>query len=263
MFKASANLNLMIKAARNAARGLLRDFGEVENLQVTSKSLGDFVTKADIKAEEAIYKELTESRPQYGWLAEESSLKKGKDPTRYWIVDPLDGTTNYIHGIPHWGISIALEFKSEIIAAVIYDPIKDELFVAEKGSGSWLNNRRLRVSNRKNLSDMLFATGVPFGNNPNLDLTLREIKNLLPVCSGIRRSGSAALDLAYVAAGRYDGFWERNLNPWDMAAGILIVKEAGGFISGIDSNLSPLESGNIIASNTDVYEKFAKLLDRK
>ncbi len=249
MFKASANLNLMIKAARQASRGLIRDFGEVENLQVTSKALGDFVTKADLKAEEIIHSELVESRPHYGWLGEESAVKIGKDPTRRWIVDPLDGTTNYIHGIPHWCISIALEFKSEIISAVIYDPLKDELFVAEKGAGAWLNDRRLRVSNRKILSEILFATGIPFGKTPHLDLSLKEIEKMLPLCSGIRRNGSAALDLAYVAAGRFDAFWERNLKPWDMAAGILIVKEAGGFISDIENDSNPLQSGNIIASN--------------
>ena len=260
MFKASANLNLMIKAARQASRGLIRDFGEVENLQVAAKSLGDFVTKADLKAEEIIYSELTESRPHYGWLGEESSSKIGKDPTRRWIVDPLDGTTNYIHGIPHWSISIALEFKSEIISAVIYDPLRDELFVAEKGVGAWLNDRRLRVSNRKNLPEMLFSTGIPFGETPHLDLTLQEIEKLMPMCSGIRRNGSAALDLAYVSAGRFDAFWERNLNPWDIAAGILIVKEAGGFISSIGDDKSPIETGNIIASNTEIYKKFSSII---
>ena len=260
MFKASANLNLMIIAARHAAKGLIRDFGEVENLQVTSKSLGDFVTKADLRAEEIIYSELMDTRPHYGWLGEESKSKIGKDPTRRWIVDPLDGTTNYIHGIPHWAISIALEFKKEIVSAVIYDPIKDELFVAEKGVGAWLNNRRLRVSNRKILSEMLFATGLPFGTKPDLSTTLKEIESLMPLCSGIRRNGSAALDLAYVAAGRFDGYWERNLNAWDIAAGILLVKEAGGFVNSIIENDNPLISGNIIASNTHIYEKFARLI---
>jgi len=260
LFKASANLNLMIIAARHAAKGLLRDFGEVENLQVTSKSLGDFVTKADLRAEEIIYSELMETRPHYGWLGEESKSKTGKDPTRRWIVDPLDGTTNYIHGIPHWCISIALEFKKEIVSSVIYDPIKDELFVSEKGVGAWLNNRRLRVSNRKLLSEMLFATGVPFATKPNLLTTLKEIEKLMPLCSGIRRAGSAALDLAYVAAGRFDGYWERNLNSWDIAAGILLVREAGGFVSSINESESPLVTGNIIAANTQIYEKFTSLL---
>ena len=259
MDKLSDLLEIAKQAAQISGNFLKNEFHQDQKASLNKGR--DIKLKIDIESEKLIL-EFINQNSKLPILSEESGASNDLGDT-YWIVDPLDGTTNYIHGIPHWGISIALEFKSEIIAAVIYDPIKDELFVAEKGSGSWLNNRRLRVSNRKNLSDMLFATGVPFGNNPNLDLTLREIKNLLPVCSGIRRSGSAALDLAYVAAGRYDGFWERNLNPWDIAAGILIVKEAGGFISGIDSNLSPLESGNIIASNTVVYEKFAKLLDRK
>ncbi len=260
MFKASANLNLMIKAARKAARGLIRDFGEVENLQVTSKALGDFVTKADLKAEEIIYNELTETRPHYGWLGEENGAKMGTDPTRRWIVDPLDGTTNYVHGIPHWAISIALEFKSEIISAVIYDPLKDELFVAEKGVGAWLNDRRIRVSNRKTLSEMLFATGVPFGEKPYLDLSIREIEKIMPISSGIRRNGSAALDLAYVAAGRFDAFWERTLKPWDIAAGILIVREAGGFIGSIYKDSSPIQTGDIVASNAKIFEKFNNFL---
>ena len=260
MFKASANLNLMIKAARQASRGLIRDFGEVENLQVTAKALGDFVTKADLKAEQIIYSELTESRPHYGWLGEESLSKIGKDPTRRWIVDPLDGTTNYIHGIPHWSISIALEFKSEIISAVIYDPLRDELFVAEKGVGAWLNDRRLRVSNRKNLPEMLFSTGIPFGEKPHLDLTLQEIEKLMPMCSGIRRNGSAALDLAYVASGKLDGFWEKGINLWDISAGSLLVTEAGGQISKPNGDKWTVESGDIIASNKKIHSELQEKL---
>ena len=233
MTQASANVNVMIKAARKAARSLLRDFGEVENLQVSAKGPGDFVSRADIKAEQLIRDELTEARPNYGWLGEESVEVKGEDPTRRWIVDPLDGTTNFLHGLPHWAISIGLEHKGEMVAGVIYDPVKDEMFVAEKGAGAWLNDRRLRVSGRRDMIEMIFATGIPFGGRPELPGALREIAALTPQTAGIRRWGSAALDLAYVAAGRVDGYWERGLKPWDMAAGILLVREAGGFVGTI------------------------------
>ena len=234
MTQASANVNIMIKAARKAARSLLRDFGEVENLQVSAKGPGDFVSRADIKAEQLIREELTEARPNYGWLGEESAEVKGEDPTRRWIVDPLDGTTNFLHGLPHWAISIGLEHKGEIVAGVVYDPVKDEMFVAEKGAGAWLNDRRLRVSGRREMIEMIFATGIPFGGTAELPRALREIAALTPQTAGIRRLGSAALDLAYVAAGRYDGYWERDLKPWDMAAGILLVREAGGFVGTIE-----------------------------
>ena len=261
MSQASANLNIMIKAARRASRGLLRDFGEVENLQVSSKAAGDFVSKADIKAEEIIYEELSEARPNYGWIGEESEEKKGRDPTRRWIVDPLDGTSNFLHGIPHWAISIGLEFKKEIIAGVIYDPIKDEMFTAEKGQGAWLNDRRLRVSNRTNMIEMLFATGMPFGAKEGLKSTLEELEKLMPKCAGVRRQGAAALDLAYVAAGRLDGYWERGLNAWDIAAGLLIAKEAGALIEDFVNPLeSPLLSGSLICANNLIFRNFALLL---
>ena len=213
MTQASANVNIMIKAARKAARSLLRDFGEVENLQVSSKGPGDFVSKADIKAEQLIRDELMEARPNYGWVGEESVETKGADPTRRWIVDPLDGTTNFLHGLPHWAVSIGLEHKGEIVAGVVYDPTKDEMFVAEKGAGAYVNDRRLRVSGRRDLIETIFATGIPFGGRPELPRTLRELAALTPRTAGIRRWGSAALDLAYVAAGRCDGYWERGLNP--------------------------------------------------
>ena len=261
MNQASANLNIMIKAARRASRGLLRDFGEVENLQVSSKSAGDFVSKADIKAEEIIYEELSQARPNYGWIGEESSEKHGRDPTRRWIVDPLDGTSNFLHGIPHWGISIGLEFKHEIIAGVIYDPIKDEMFTAEKGQGAWLNDRRIRVSNRSNMIEMLFATGVPFGKREGLKNTLQELEKLMPKCAGVRRQGAAALDLAYVAAGRLDGYWEKGLMAWDIAAGILIAKEAGALVEAFNDPLSsPLTAGSLICANNLIFNSFAKIL---
>lgn len=258
--QASANLNVMIKAARKAARRLARDFGEVENLQVHSKAAGDFVTRADIKAEEIIRTELTEARPNYGWLGEESAEVKGADPTRRWIVDPLDGTTNFLHGMPHWAVSIALEHKGEIVAAVIFDPVKDEMFTAEKGAGAWLNDTRMRVSDRGDLTTCVFASGIPISNSKNLPENIQQIGRIAPTCAGIRQFGAAALDLAYVAAGRFDGFWERGLNPWDMAAGLLIVREAGGLTSAIDANASVFETKSVIAANGTIFDRFAKLV---
>jgi len=260
MTQASANVNIMIKAARKAGRGLLRDFGEVEQLQVSAKGPGDFVSRADLKAEKVIRDELTEARPNYGWVGEESAAVAGTDPTRRWIVDPLDGTTNFLHGLPHWAVSIALEHKGEIVAGIIYDPIKDEIFVAEKGAGAWMNDRRLRVSGRRDMIEMIFATGIPFGGRPELPRTLRELATLTPRTAGIRRWGAAALDLAYVAAGRIDGYWERGLNAWDVAAGILIVREAGGFVGPIEAEGDPLEGGSIAAANANVYEPLRTIL---
>ena len=259
MSQMSANMNVMIKAARRAGRSLMRDFGEVEHLQVSSKGPGDFVSKADIKAESIIREELTEARPNYGWLAEESAEIAGADPTRRWIVDPLDGTTNFLHGLPHWAISIALEHKGEIVAAVIFNPAGEELFAAEKGAGAWLNDRRLRVSGRRDMIEMIFATGLPFGGRKDLPETLQDLARILPVCAGVRRWGAASLDLAYVAAGRYDGFWERNLKPWDMAAGLLMVKEAGGFTTSMYEAGNPIEDGSVIATNANVFERFVKM----
>jgi myo-inositol-1(or 4)-monophosphatase len=256
---ASANLNIMIKAARKAGRKLIRDFGEVENLQVSVKGPGDFVTVADRKAEQIIREELTGARPNYGWVGEESEPVAGIDPTRRWIVDPLDGTTNFLHGLPHWCISIALEHKGEVVAGVILDPIKDEIFVAEKGQGAWLNDRRIRVSGRKEISGMIFATGLPWGASKELPKALGDMAKILPRCAGVRRFGAAALDLAYVAAGRYDGFWERGLNSWDMAAGLCIIREAGG-LSGALSEGNPLETGDVIATNSQIYDTFRGLL---
>ena len=260
MTQMSANMNVMIKAARRAARSLMRDFGEVENLQVSTKGPGDFVSRADMLAEEIIREELTTARPNYGWCAEESEEVAGADPTRRWIVDPLDGTTNFLHGLPHWAISIALEHKGEITSALVFNPAGDEMFVAEKGSGAWLNDRRIRVSARKDMIGMIFATGLPFGGRPELPETLRTLARVLPGCAGVRRWGAAALDLSYVAAGRYDGYWERRLNAWDVAAGLLLVKEAGGFVSGMDEGTDPLSGGGVIAANDLVFERFTQLV---
>ena len=256
----SANLNLMIKAARAAGWSLVKDFREVENLQVSMKGAGDFVSRAHIAAEEIIREELTAARPNYGWLAEESKEVKGKDPTRRWIVDPLDGTTNFLHGLAHWSVSIALEHKGEIVSAVVFDPAKDEMFFAEKGQGAWLNETRMRVSGRSKMIEAMFATGLPFGTRPDLPDSLQDLARILPVCSGVRRLGSAALDLAYVAAGRVDGYWERHLNAWDIAAGVLIVREAGGFVEGLQDVNNPVGDRGLIAGNSDIFEKFSKII---
>lgn len=257
----SANLNLMIKAARKAAKVLVKDFREVENLQVSTKGPGDFVTKADRESERVIREELMGGRPTYGWLGEETGETEGQDPTRRWIVDPLDGTTNFLHGMPHWAISIALEHKGEIVSAVVYDPAKDEMFWAEKGAGAWLNDsRRIRVSGRRTLSEAVFATGVPFGARKTLPATLQDLARLMPACAGVRRWGAASLDLAYVAAGRYDGYWERELNAWDCAAGLLLVKEAGGMIGPVREGDDILGKGAVIAANEPLFEPLAKIL---
>jgi myo-inositol-1(or 4)-monophosphatase len=260
MTQASANVNVMIKAARKAGRGLLRDFGEVENLQVSAKGPGDFVSRADLRAEETVRAELTEARPNYGWVGEESAAVKGADPTRRWIVDPLDGTTNFLHGLPHWAVSIALEHKGEVVAGVVHDPVKDEIFVAEKGAGAWMNDRRLRVSGRREMIEAIFATGIPFGGSPVLPRTLGELAALTPRTAGIRRWGAAALDLAYVAAGRLDGYWERGLKPWDVAAGLLLVREAGGFVGTIEGAGNPIEDGSIVAANPNVFATLQTVL---
>ena len=252
----SANLNLMIKAARKAGRSLVKDFREVENLQVSTKGPGDFVSKADREAERIIKTDLMEARPTYGWLGEETGGAAGADPTRRWIVDPLDGTTNFLHGMPHWAVSIALEHKGEIVSGVVYDPAKDEMFWAEKGTGCWLNdNKRMRVSGRKTMAEAVFATGVPFGAKSTLPRMLQDLARLMPACAGVRRWGAASLDLAYVAAGRFDGYWERELQAWDVAAGLLLVKEAGGLVSGIEDGADPLD-GALIAGNTGLFEAF-------
>ena len=256
----SANINVMIKAARKAGRSLMRDFKEVEHLQVSAKGPGDFVSRADMKAEEILKEELLETRPNYGFWGEEGGEIKGSDPTRRWIVDPLDGTTNFLHGLPHWAISIALEHKGEIVAAVIFNPIGEEMFIAEKGGGAWLNDKRIRASGRRDMIEMIFSTGLPFGGRGDLPDTLQDLARILPACAGVRRWGSAALDLAYVAAGRYDGFWERRLNAWDIAAGLLLIQEAGGLTCSVYPEGNSLEDGSVIATNEQVFNKFVKIV---
>ena len=259
---ASANLNLMINTARKAGRSLVKDFREVENLQVSIKGAGDFVSKADIAAEDIIRTELTTARPNYGWVGEESGVTEGKDPTRRWIVDPLDGTTNFLHGLPHWAISIALEHKGQIVAGVIYDAAKDEMFVAEKGYGAFMNQTRLRVSGRRKMIECIFATGLPFAGAPDLPQSLQDMAKILPATAGVRRFGAASLDMAYVVAGRFDGYWEYGLNPWDIAAGIILIKEAGGFIESMVLGGNILNGGSLICANDQIFSPFSKALGR-
>ena len=242
-------INVMEAAARKAARGLARDFGEVEQLQVSKKGPADFVSAADLRAEETLHRELVRARPRFGLLLEEGGAIKGADEHNNWIVDPLDGTTNFLHGIPHFAISIAHQQDKEIVAGIVFEPLRDELFWAVRGSGAYLNERRLRVSAREHMGEALIATGFPFKGlvkHPRYTDTLAAI---LPQVAGVRRFGSAALDLAWVAAGRYDGFWEFGLQPWDVAAGIILVQEAGGFVTDVSGGARMLESGDILASN--------------
>ncbi|MFQ5775895.1 MAG: inositol monophosphatase family protein [Kiloniellaceae bacterium] len=261
MASRSALINVMIRAADRAARGLKRDFGEVESLQVSRKGPADFVSAADLHAERVLREELSRARPGYGFLMEESGSSSGGDPHgRRWIVDPLDGTSNFLHGLPHFAISIALEEGRELLAGVIYDPVKNELFYAEKGSGAYLNDRRLRVSARTRLEDTLIATGAPFKGHGDSPRFLAEMDAVLGATGGVRRWGAAALDLAYVAAGRYDGFWERYLSPWDTAAGIVLVREAGGYVSEIEGDPIRLDSRSILAANDSLHAALIELL---
>jgi myo-inositol-1(or 4)-monophosphatase len=253
-------INVMEQAARKAARGLIRDFGEVEQLQVSRKGPSDFVTAADMRAERVLLEELRKARPRYGMLMEEAGFKPGKDEHNRWIVDPLDGTTNFLHGIPHFAISIAQEQDGEIIAGVIFEPLRDEMFWAAKGAGAYLNRRRLRVSSREHMQDALIATGIPFRGKEKHPAFLGTMAKVMPEVAGIRRFGSAALDLAWLAAGRYDGFWEFDLEPWDMAAGLLLVREAGGRVTDIDGGTAIFETKGVIATNARLYDPLAKLV---
>jgi myo-inositol-1(or 4)-monophosphatase len=259
----SALINVMTRAADKAARGLRRDFGEIEQLQVSLKGPGNFVSTADNRAEKLIRQELARARPGYGFLMEESGASAGSDPEHRWIVDPLDGTTNFLHGLPHFCISIALERAGEIVAGVVFDPIKDEQFWAEKGQGAFLNDRRLRVSSRRQLSHALIATGTPYAERDTDDKRERYLRQLGRIRSGVadvRRLGAAALDLAYVAAGRFDGYWEYGLSPWDVAAGMLLVREAGGYVSEPAGGGDPLATGNVLAANDHLHPGLQSLL---
>ncbi|MEQ9490725.1 MAG: inositol monophosphatase family protein [Alphaproteobacteria bacterium] len=263
----SANINVMMKAAEKAGRALVRDFGEVEQLQVSRKGPADFVSNADVKAEKIILRELEKARPDFGFLMEEGGAAGPEDAEARFIIDPLDGTTNFLHGLPHWAISIGLEMRGEITAGVIYDPVKDEMFWGEKGQGAFLRDRRLRVSSRRQVSDSVFATGIPhlgIGGGPEGHAQfLKRLERVMAHSAGLRRWGTASLDLAYVAAGRYDGFWERGLNAWDVAAGIIIVKEAGGFVTDLSGRNYAFGAQEIVACNDGIQRGFLDLLRGK
>ena len=241
----SANLNVMIKACEKASKILIRDFGEIENLQVSKKGPTDFVTNSDLKTEKTIIEELKKARPNYSIISEENGSENNKDKNNTWIIDPIDGTVNFLHGIPHFAISIALKSHNQIVSGIIYDPIKNEMFYAEKDNGAFLNNHRIRVSKKNKLNDCLFVTGGKIKNEPNLPY---------------RKSGCAALDMAYVANGRYDGYFQNDLNIWDIAAGIILIQEAGGIMNNID--LSSIEKIKIVASSTDIISKLLEKLNK-
>ncbi len=253
-------MTVMVAAVRKAARGLQRDFGEVENLQVSMKGPGDFVSAADKKAEKVLFEELSKARPGYGFLMEEGGVVEGADKSHRWIIDPLDGTTNFLHGIPQFAISVGLEREGQMVAGVIYNPVTDELFLAEKGQGAFLNDRRLRVSARRDITQCVIGCGIPHIGRPGHDTFLKEERAVMQNASGLRRMGAASLDLAYVAAGRFDGYWEAGLSPWDMAAGIVLVREAGGTVSDINGREDMLNSGGVIVGNEMIFGQLSKIL---
>ncbi|RAI45545.1 inositol monophosphatase family protein [Rhodoplanes roseus] len=256
----SALLNVMVAAARKAGRTLKRDFGEVEHLQVSLKGPANFVTAADRKAEETLKAELEKARPGYGFLGEEGGLQAGSDPSHTWIVDPLDGTTNFLHGIPQFAISIALQRDDTIVAGVIYNPANEELFIAERGKGAFLNDQRIRVAGRQRLADAVICCGLPHLGRGDLAQFRKEFAVVQERVAGLRRFGAAALDLAWVAAGRFDAFWERNLSPWDMAAGILMIREAGGYVSDCEGGDQMLGRKSIICGNETMQREILALL---
>ena len=256
----SALLNVMVAAARKAGRALKRDFGEVENLQVSLKGPANFVTAADRRAEETLYQELIKARPGYGFLGEEGGRRDGADQTHTWIVDPLDGTTNFLHGIPQFAISIALERDNAIVAGLVYNPANEELFIAEKGKGAFLNDHRIRVASRKRLGDAVIACGLPHRGRPGIPLANKETAAVQEQVAGLRRFGAAALDLAWVAAGRLDAYWERAIQPWDMAAGLILVREAGGYATDCDGGEDMFAKGEIAAGNEAIQKDLLRVL---
>lgn len=256
----SALMTIMINAARKAGRSLARDFGEVEQLQVSVKGPGNFVSAADHRAESILYEDLSKARHGYSFLMEERGLIEGPDKTHVWIVDPLDGTTNFLHGIPHFAISIALQREGELVAGLIYNPATGDLYTAERGKGAFINDRRCRVAARESLENAVIVTGIPHRGKPDHERHLRELAQVMARSSGLRRTGSAALDLAWVATGRFDGYWERNIQSWDMAAGIVLVREAGGFCSDAEGGQSMLQTGSIVAGNEAIHRALLKLV---
>jgi myo-inositol-1(or 4)-monophosphatase len=259
----SALWTVMTGAARKAARAMKRDFGEIEQLQVSRKGPSDFVSAADVKAEQTLQRELEKGRPKFGFLMEEGGEVEGADLHHRWIIDPIDGTTNFLHGIPHFAISIALQMDAEIIAGLVFNPITEEMFFAEKGQGAFLNDRRIRVSARKDLGDAIIATGIPFRGIPGHKKFLSRLERVMEVTAGVRRMGTASLDLAYVAAGRCDGFWEAGLKPWDIAAGLLLVQEAGGFTTDLAGGKTMLTSGDVVAVNSSLHRPLLALLSEE
>lgn len=260
MTHASAIMTVMINAARKAARGLARDFGELDGLHTSKKGAADFVSAADLRAEQVIFEELGKGRPKYGFVMEERGEIEGADNSNRWVVDPLDGTTNFLHGLPQFAISICLERDRQPYAGVVFNPATNELFWAEKGEGAWLNDKRIRVSRRTSLEESIFATGLPFKGRPGRDIALKETDRVLAETAGVRRFGSAALDLAFVAAGRFDAYWERDLHPWDVGAGIVIVREAGGIVAEIDGGARPMHAGSILAANAEIFDRAKSLI---
>ena len=256
----SALINVMVKAARRAGRNLKRDLGEIEHLQVSQKGPANFVSLADKRAEEMLYTDLSKARPGYGFLGEEGGTRAGNDPSHTWIVDPLDGTTNFLHGIPQFAISIALQREDTIIAGVVYNPANEELYTAERGKGAFLNDQRMRVAGRRKLNECVIACGLPHIGRGDHELALTEMAALQDKVAGFRRFGAASLDLAFVAAGRLDGYWERNLQSWDIAAGQIIVRESGGIVSGMTGNDDALKTGHVVCGNEFVHAELLKIL---
>ncbi len=256
----SALINVMVKAARRAGRSLKRDLGEIENLQVSLKGPANFVTVADRRAEDILYEDLIKARPGYGFIGEEGGTREGADKTNTWIVDPLDGTTNFLHGIPQFAISIGLQREGIIVAGVIYNPANDELYIAERGKGAFLNDQRLRVAGRRKLNECVIACGLPHIGRGDHEQSRREMTQMQERVAGLRRFGAASLDMAFVAAGRLDGYWERNLKAWDIAAGVIMIREAGGVVSGIDGHDNALQTGHVVCGNEFVQGELVKIL---
>ena len=259
----SATINVMVKAARRAGRSLKRDLGEIEHLQVSLKGPANFVSLADKRAEEILYQDLAKARPGYGFIGEEGGTREGTDKSHTWVVDPLDGTTNFLHGIPQFAISIGLLREDTVIAGVIYNPANDELYIAERGKGAFLNDQRLRVAGRRQLSECVVACGLPHIGRGDLEEFRRELTAIQDRVAGLRRFGAASLDLAFVAAGRLDGYWERNLQSWDIAAGMLMVREAGGTVSGVQGSDDPLQTGHVVCGNEFVHGELVKILKQQ
>src|ERR1700692_4791439 len=256
----SALINVMVKAARRAGRSLKRDLGEIENLQVSLKGPANFVSLADKRAEQMLLEDLTKARPGYGFIGEEGGIREGDDKTHTWIVDAPDGTTNFLHGIPQFAISIGLQREGTIIAGVIYNPANDELYIAERGKGAFLNDQRLRVAGRRQLGDCVIGCGLPHIGRGDHALSRHEMTEIQNKVAGLRRFGAASLDMAFVAAGRLDGYWERNLQAWDLADGQIIIREAGGTVSGFEGDDDPLKTGHLICGNEFVHAELVKIL---